>query len=393
MDKVLVFKSTRKIISVSRNGGFIHTQSIKFSRSPNGDGYGLNSQGNRRGMNSASRDNLSEGAREGFGKSSQRNLRKCIDVFFWGCRRSNGINPITKKRGYFAGNFITLTIPDLHTIIDSKIGYERLLKAYIKWIVKQFGVGSYVWKFEWQERGQGHWHIFTDRYCDQDILRKEWLRILDKCGLVDDWKAKYDYDSIYCCKVKGLKSEKQVKEYLEKYMSKSSQNSRGTEGRTWGASMWIKKAERMKIPVTDAFLTNLDLACATGSFIKKDIVVNEKDSNGEAVVDINGKGKEFIIGTSYWSDNWTSEILLCREQKVWYDRYIRAYREKDWKETIRLGIDLDRVERDYRRYTESVEYIGRERLELSDRLSNRLIKRLVSKKRTVDSVQISFVPE
>lgn len=325
---------------------------------------GINNAGNRRGMSAASRANLEAGAKPGFGSWSRRNLHKCLDIFYWGCRRSRGLNPVTAKEGYMAACFITLTVPDLHEVIDSKHGYEKLLKGFIKWMVATFGVTSYIWKFEWQERGQGHWHIFADKFCNVSEMRKEWIRRLGKAGLVRDWGKSHSYDPIYACKIKGLKSAKEVKEYLLKYMYKSSQNGKGTEGRVWGASMWIKKSKRITLPVTDTFMTNLDLACAVQAIQKMDITVPDLAPDGSEKVGMDGKIASIWIGTSFWSNKYPPEFLLCNEQQKYYNEYIKAYQNRDWERTIRLSYDLWKIERDFHYYTESREYKEYKRLQL-----------------------------
>lgn len=357
MDKITIFKHKRKTISLSGRSGFIGTQSVVFSPNKDGSIPGLNKDGNRRGMSLKSQLNLNEGAKPGFGISSQRNLRKCVDIFYWGCKRSRGLNPITRKNRFMAAAFITLTIPDMHEVIDSKRGYEKLLKKYIKWMIRLFGVESYIWKFEWQERGQGHWHIFADKFCPVGLMRKEWLSVLDKSGLLDDWKKTHSYDAHYCCKIKGLKDEKQVWEYLEKYMSKSSQNQQATEGRAWGASIWIKKSKKITLPVTDKFCKTLEIAVQVKAFNKQDIKVPELSIEGLPMYSEDGSTRELLIGSVFWSDKWRVEVLLCPLQLKYYNAYIDAYRAKDWEMTHRLSYDIDKISSDFKTWTESKEYL------------------------------------
>lgn len=356
-NKVSVYRSKRKAVFMSGSRLWIGSQSVTMSNISSSDPSAYNSAGNKRGMNKASKGNLEAGAKPGFGIFSRRNLSKCIDIFYWSCKRSRGLNPITKKMGFLAASFITLTIPDMHTVIDSKKGYEKLIKGYIKWMAETFGVQSYVWKFEWQNRGQGHWHMFVDRFCSQSEMRKEWIRRLDAQGLVSDWKKKHDYDPRYCCKIKGLRNEKELREYLAKYMSKSSQNEEVTEGRAWGASMWIKKAKKMVLPVTDRFMRNVEEACSDESVIKIEVKIPALDMSGVQEKNQDGSDKEILIGTSIIGKKVRVEDLLCNRQRIWYDEYIKAYQARDWERTHDLSFDMDKIVKDGVEYRQTKEYI------------------------------------
>ncbi len=353
---------------MSGHSGWIGTQSIVMSELSDTDRSGLNTAGNRRGMSEASRSNLEEGAKPGFGLSAQRNLSKCIDIFYWSCKRSRGLNPITRKMGFLAASFITLTIPDLHEVIDSKKGYERLLKGYIKWLCATYGVQSYVWKFEWQVRGQGHWHMFTDRFISVSEARREWLRRLEIEGLTRDYFARHSYEPKYSCKVKGLKNERELREYLKKYMSKCTQNEQTTEGRAWGASMWIKKAKKMVLPITDQFMRNMELACEVKAYFKSEVKVPALGLDGKVEKNQDGSDKELLIGISLYSSRFGPELLLCSEQQKWYDEYIKAYQERDWERTHRLSFDMDKIIEDGNRWHQSAEYIEQCRKELVAKL-------------------------
>lgn len=353
MSEGIELQATRKIVSLKLFSGFMRTQCVKFKAERDHNSIIVNKQGNLRGMNEVSQKNLKIENKEGFGKYSQQNLMKCIAIFTWGCRMSKGINPATKKSGYMAAGFITLTIPDLHEIIDSKKGYEKLLKEFIKWLCRTYGVTSYVWKFEWQKRGQGHWHIFTDKYCDVGEVRREWLRKLSQVGLTDDWKKKFTYAPAYACKVKGLKSERQVLEYMQKYMAKNNQNEARTEGRVWGASLWIKKSKAIILPCTEEFLRTLEIAVQCKVFVKMSIDVPQKDFCGNIIKNYNGEERVTSVGISFWSEKWKPDILMCQEQRIVYDKFIKAYRDRDWKATHRLVYDWGQIKHNNDQYWEA----------------------------------------
>jgi hypothetical protein len=336
MDKATEFIAKRRVVSLGRKNGFIYTQRVKMSSYELIGAKKLNKEGNLRGMMVGSQKAIEGGYKQGFGNSSRKNLGKCTDIFFWSCSPSKGVNPITRKKGWLAAAFITLTIPDMHTVIDSKAGYDRLLKGFIKWLCKEFNVKSYVWKFEWQERGQGHWHIFVDRFCEASKLQNEWMYRLAKAGLTNEWYKKHNYDPHHSCKVKGVRSESDLELYLQKYMSKSSQNKKTTEGRSWGASLWIKKAKLPKLPDTDQFRKNLEIACEGGAFMRKVIEIASVEGS-----------LPLKIGESFWTRKFRADMILCNEQRKWFSAYIAAYKSRNWKKTWELDVDLEAAMIDY----------------------------------------------
>lgn len=338
-DTIPQFIYKRKILSIHGKRGVITRQKIRFRSSDKLKQLLEAGMVEPRGQHENSRKNL-QMAHSGLpSASSMRNLQKCSDIFFMGRPLSHGLNHVTKKEGFMAAAFITLTIPDHEVTVDSKKGYEELIKKLLQWLKYNFKVRDYIWKFEWQRRGQGHWHIFVDKFCPVDQVRTYWLNALTENGLTEKWYQENDYDPSSSCKIKGMRNENELKFYLNKYLSKKYQNEEKTEGRLWGASAHIKKSRLPHLPVTDIFLERVGNAENRGDVYVKDVHVED---NGEVKIVKRGENKEasgFWVCTSIVGKKVPVISLLCPQQRGIYDQYVTAYRQGNWEMTWELEID------------------------------------------------------
>lgn len=283
-------------------------------------------------------------------RSSMRNLQRCTDIFFMGRRKSHGLNPVTKKSGYFQAAFITLSIPDLHTVVDAQYGYNKLLKKFMQRIIYNFGVRDYIWKFEWQERMQGHWHIFVDRFCKMDEIKRYWIQYLDEEGLTKDFRAKYNYDPSQSCHIKGMRSEGELKYYLNNYITKKSQNEESTLGHLWGASANIKKSVLPMLPITLAFLDNVEAGINRKELACKDIEIPVIGEHGIPERLPNGEAKTFWVCSILRGLKRPVIDYLCPVQRETYNKFILAYRQGDWKATRELCFDLNDLKAHHERW-------------------------------------------
>lgn len=84
----------------------------------------------------------------------------------------------------FKLSFITLTLPSKQIHPTSQITKE-CFNQFLTELRSQFNVNNYVWKLEFQQNSNVHYHIVTDTYIDYYIVRKVWNRIVNKLGYVD----------------------------------------------------------------------------------------------------------------------------------------------------------------------------------------------------------------
>lgn len=89
----------------------------------------------------------------------------------------------------FRTSFITLTLPASQkhcTAVISKECFERFLTT----LRNRLGMHNYVWKLEFQDNGNVHYHLITDTYVDYFFALKHWNNIIEKLGYVSAYQEK-----------------------------------------------------------------------------------------------------------------------------------------------------------------------------------------------------------
>ena len=89
----------------------------------------------------------------------------------------------------FRTSFITLTLPasqEHSTAEISKECFERFLTT----LRNRLKMTNYVWKLEYQENGNVHYHLITDTYVDYFFALKHWNNIINKLGYVDRYRER-----------------------------------------------------------------------------------------------------------------------------------------------------------------------------------------------------------
>jgi len=290
----------------------------------------------KRGTSEASQANLRK-KRTGLPTpSSMRNLRKCMDVFQMSLVGTKSLNPITQKSSFMKAAFLTFTIPDAHTMLDSKKGYEALLKHMIEYLIYHFGVSRYVWRFERQERGQAHWHLCVNKYCELHSVKTYWLRLLAKEGLTRDYYSKYNYDPSSAVVIEGISTDNELAFYFSKYFNKKTQSDKPTAGRWWGSDLVTKQMPLPLVPITDRFTWQLDVLCRVGNVEVYDVEVksmSESELKKPEALRLEKVVKPCsIIRSRKLPVVW----LLCPEQRGIYDQYIYFNRANNVDAAMRL---------------------------------------------------------
>lgn len=129
-------------------------------------------------------------------------------------------NPITDRDEIFTINFITLTIPCISKIVDTKEGYNTLLAPFIRTMRRKYNLQSYIWKAEMQERGQLHYHLTTNTFINWVNIRNEWNYLLRRNNLMDEYIAENGNDNPNSTDVHKVYKIKDIASYLSKYISK-----------------------------------------------------------------------------------------------------------------------------------------------------------------------------
>ena len=121
--------------------------------------------------------------------NSRKNL---IEKILWlnQFARSRTIRTYSGKQIFnFRTSFITLTLPasQVHPTAEiSKECFERFLTT----LRNRLKMTNYVWKLEFQENGNVHYHLITDTYVDYFFALKHWNNIINKLGYVDRYRER-----------------------------------------------------------------------------------------------------------------------------------------------------------------------------------------------------------
>lgn len=168
---------------------------------------------------------------------SAKRIRAAIDVLCQITPTRSTYNPVTKKNFPFKLNFVTLTVSDSKNI-DAQFGYSNLMKPFLR-KMRSMGKMSYVWKAEFQKRGQLHYHLVTDTFLPWSDLRFTWNNLQRKNRLLDSYAEKHKHYDANSTDVHALNGIANISTYLAKYLAKG--NSKAIKGKTWDCSNNVKR--------------------------------------------------------------------------------------------------------------------------------------------------------
>lgn len=162
-----------------------------------------------------------------------RRIKKTIDLFFQISPARTVWNDVSRTFQKFQINFITLTI-SCRNIVPCRDAYEKLLAPFLRKL-RALGSVSYVWKGEFQKRGQPHYHITTNMFINWTWVRETWNNLQSKAGFLDEYQAEHGHINAPSTEVKAVKKLDRVDLYLAKYLSKGDPTQKW-EGKVWGCS-------------------------------------------------------------------------------------------------------------------------------------------------------------
>jgi hypothetical protein len=174
---------------------------------------------------------------------AKKRMFKAIELLIMSTAKKSFRHPDTGKKLYFHLNFITLTVAQTSRMIDGKEGHKNLLEPFLQWFRRIHGCKMYLWKAEFQERGQLHYHITSDTFIDYKAVKNKWNELQKKNGYLDDFYAKFGHwDCSSGTQVKAVKDMEDMPGYLKKEIMKGYQNQKALGGKVWDCSLNLKKA-------------------------------------------------------------------------------------------------------------------------------------------------------
>lgn len=170
------------------------------------------------------------------GKLSSNARRKLLNAIKWlslAAEVKEVYEKKHKRKVKWKINMLTFTFHE--NMQDDKLA-RALLSMWIDMAKLRFGLHSYVWKAEPQQRGAIHFHLIADVYIPHKELRYTWNRLLRKHGLNNINDNSTDVHAII--NVENLIG------YLAEYMCNDSKHEgrREIKGKLWGCSHGLSQA-------------------------------------------------------------------------------------------------------------------------------------------------------
>jgi hypothetical protein len=225
--------------------------------------------------------------------TSRSKIIKKISWLFH-CAKSKSVKSYSGKEIYnFKVNFITLTLPSKQNHPTSQITkdcFERFLNE----MRTRCKMANYVWRLEFQNNGNVHYHLVTDTYIDYSLVLKVWNRIINYLGYVDAYCEKmsklkfHEYVSLFpnvdfevlnkryikgrankwkcpnSVDVKNANSQKNISMYISKYFSKKKTNAvkcneLDNQENSFGLRLWFSSRSLSKMDTIHQFVGNVTI--------------------------------------------------------------------------------------------------------------------------------------
>lgn len=190
-------------------------------------------------------------------KTAKKKLTLAIEYFLTINKPNNSKSGFTGRHFNNKIAFITLTLPSQQVHSDNEIK-EKCLNQFLIEIARYHKVTNYVWRAEYQKNGNIHFHIVVNRYIWWNDVRNRWNRIINKLGYVDTYRKnlkeyhahgfqvrtdllkkwpvkaqikaykaglKTDFHNPNSIDIHKINNITNIKNYITKYMSKTSEHS------------------------------------------------------------------------------------------------------------------------------------------------------------------------
>lgn len=163
--------------------------------------------------------------------AAEKNIRKAVDLLIQASPKRIIYNTVSQKYQTFQLGFWTLTISD-RAIQPHREVAKKCLIPFCDWMRKKNI--TYIWKAELQERGQIHYHITANQFCEYYKIQKQWNKLQRKAGYLNGYAKQYGHYNANSIDVHAVHNLKDIEAYLVKYICKNS--GQQIHGKVWGCS-------------------------------------------------------------------------------------------------------------------------------------------------------------
>jgi hypothetical protein len=166
---------------------------------------------------------------------ARKRILQAIDILAQKTKKQRIFNPVTNTTHDFRLSFTTLTIAHPKPLSASYC-HTTLLKPYLRYCRKKFGMKDYIWKCELQKRGQIHYHLASNTFMPWETVRWQWNKIQRRAGLMDEFIYKYHHCNPPSTEIKAVKSNENIADYLAKELCKDQQNQKQLDAKIWNCN-------------------------------------------------------------------------------------------------------------------------------------------------------------
>lgn len=156
----------------------------------------------------------------GMSVGARKRMTKAVTLLSQAAKPKWIFNPIIGRYQYHRLSFITLTV-SCKEIISTRDGYDKLLKPFLGWLRDTKGVTTYIWKLEFQERGQVHYHITTPSFIHYEEIRRTWNSLQRKAGYLDEYAKEHGHFNPNSTDIHDVQKQQKMAHYMVKELCKA----------------------------------------------------------------------------------------------------------------------------------------------------------------------------
>jgi hypothetical protein len=215
---------------------------------------------------------------------AKKRLRKSLDLLIDVSEDQYIYNTFTEQYQPFRLSFITLTISQRSTI-DPNEAKKNCLEPFLQWMRRQHKCYCYIWKAEFQKRGQIHFHITCNTFIDCRDVQKKWNALQQKAGYLEDYFKEYgqfkpvgqQYNAP-STSINSVRNVDKMGSYMIKQvdkdvnimseMLKDTQNEQSINGKCWDCSLNLKKYNRFDTIADYKYLEDIECLVKAGTVEK-----------------------------------------------------------------------------------------------------------------------------
>ena len=228
-------------------------------------------------------------------KQSKRKIRMAIQWMVLLAEKKKVWDRTTAKFIDYKAGLLTVSLPTGCTNVSEIFFRDTLLTSILSASNYQWGLANYVWKIERQKNGTLHAHITVDKFIDHRWLLSKWCTILDKHGLLEEYRSKFNsmtgrdyidyrkrldhmnyrkkfkseidyvkslvnaykkgeennWSRPNCTDIHAVKNIRSLASYMVKYMSKDPNLGENFKGRYWSSSHSLSKLKSITVSLPE----------------------------------------------------------------------------------------------------------------------------------------------